>query len=288
MARFGLDYAGVRAANPGVVYCSITGFGTGDGATLAGYDLLVQAVGGLMSITGAARRRAQQGRRRPRRRAHRAERARRASSSRCATATAPALGPARRGEPAAEPPLRRSRTRRRRRSRPAAAPRRMGNAHPTIAPYAVFRAADRELVIAVGNDKQFRALAGVLGASGLADDARFATNADRVAHRDELHEVIEAALAAASAAHWVDDLTRGGRARRARERRGRGRRVRRVPRARGRGRARRPSRRPHRHRSIANPIGLDAARPPIPHPAARARRARRRRLAPANLTRKDP
>ena len=86
----------------------------------------------------------------------------------------------------------------------------MGNQHPSIAPYAVFRAADRELVIAVGNDKQFRALAEVLGASGLADDARFASNADRVAHRDELHEAIEAALATASAADWVDALTRAG------------------------------------------------------------------------------
>src|SRR5690606_33363812 len=89
-------------------------------------------------------------------------------------------------------------------------PRRMGNQHPSIAPYAVFRAADRELVIAVGNEKQFRALTDVLGAPGLADDERFRGNTARVAHRDALHDVIEQALAGASAAHWVDALTRAG------------------------------------------------------------------------------
>ena len=208
MARFGLDYAGVRASNPGVVYCSITGFGTGDGATLAGYDLLVQAVGGLMSITGEPD----------------------GEPSKVGVALVDVLT----GQNALAGILLALRDRDRtgvgqlvevnllqsllsaltnQASSTLAtgtAPRRMGNRHPSIAPYAVFRAADRELVIAVGNDKQFRALAGVLGASGLADDARFASNADRVAHRDELHEAIEAALAAASAAHWVGDLTRAG------------------------------------------------------------------------------
>jgi crotonobetainyl-CoA:carnitine CoA-transferase CaiB-like acyl-CoA transferase len=73
----------------------------------------------------------------------------------------------------------------------------------------VFHAGDRELVIAVGNDKQFRALAGVLG-NALADDPRFATNADRVAHRDELTAFIEQRLAGASASHWVAALTAVG------------------------------------------------------------------------------
>ena len=257
MARFGLDYEGVRASNPGVVYCSITGFGTGDGATLAGYDLLVQAVGGLMSITGEPD----------------------GEPSKVGVALVDVLT----GQNALAGILLALRDRDRtgvgqlvevnllqsllsaltnQASSTLAtgtAPRRMGNRHPSIAPYAVFRAADRELVIAVGNDKQFRALAGVLGASGLADDARFASNADRVAHRDELHEAIEAALAAASAAHWVDDLTRAG-----------------VPAGLVNdvaeavafaeslgleavvelGDTARPP-----HRSIANPIGLDAARP---------------------------
>ena len=208
MERFGLDYEHVRAANPAVVYCSITGFGTGDGAALAGYDLLVQAVGGLMSITGepdgepskvgvalvdvltgqnavagillALRERDRSG------------------AGQCvevnllqsllAALTNQASSTLATGLP----------------------PRRMGNQHPSIAPYAVFRAADRELVIAVGNDKQFRALATVLGRPALADDVRFSTNADRVAHRDELRAALERGLAAASAGHWVDRLTRAG------------------------------------------------------------------------------
>jgi crotonobetainyl-CoA:carnitine CoA-transferase CaiB-like acyl-CoA transferase len=74
----------------------------------------------------------------------------------------------------------------------------------------VFRAADRELVIAVGNDKQFRALASVLGVPALADDVRYASNTDRVAHRDELRGELEQALAAASAGHWVDGLVAAG------------------------------------------------------------------------------
>ena len=286
MARFGLDYAGVRAANPGVVYCSITGFGTGDGATLAGYDLLVQAVGGLMSITGEPD----------------------GEPSKVGVALVDVLT----GQNALAGILLALRDRDRTGAgqlvevnllqsllsaltnqasstlATGTAPRRMGNRHPSIAPYAVFRAADRELVIAVGNDKQFRALAGVLGAAGLADDARFASNADRVAHRDELHEAIEAALAAASAAHWVDDLTRAG-----------------VPAglvndvaeavafAESLGLEAVVESFAADHGTRTPPLDREPDRPrrrpaPIPHPAARARRARRRRLAPANLTRKDP
>jgi crotonobetainyl-CoA:carnitine CoA-transferase CaiB-like acyl-CoA transferase len=81
-------------------------------------------------------------------------------------------------------------------------PRRLGNRHPSIAPYAVFPAADRDVVIAVGNDRQFRALAWLLGIPALADDPRYATNAARVEHRDHLHAEVEAALATARAAVW--------------------------------------------------------------------------------------
>ncbi|GAA1055363.1 CoA transferase [Agromyces luteolus] len=208
MARFGLAYEDVRAANPGVVYCSITGFGTGEGAALAGYDLLVQAVGGLMSITGDPD----------------------GEPSKVGVALVDVLT----GQNAVAGILLALRERDRtgvgclvevtllqsllsaltnQASSTLATgtpPRRLGNQHPSIAPYAVFRAADRELVIAVGNDRQFGALAGVLGSPGLADDARFRTNADRVAHRDELGEALERALAAASARHWVDALTAAG------------------------------------------------------------------------------
>lgn len=208
MARFGLDYERVRAGNPGVVYCSITGFGTGEGAALAGYDLLVQAVGGLMSITG--------------------------EPDGDPTKVGVALVDVLTGQNALAGILLALRERDRTGAgqlvevtllqsllsaltnqasstlATGVPPRRLGNQHPSIAPYAVFRAADRELVIAVGNDKQFRALAGVLGVAALADDARFATNTDRVAHRDALRAELEAALAAASAGHWVEVLTRAG------------------------------------------------------------------------------
>lgn len=208
MDRFGLSYDDVRAANPGVVYCSITGFGTGEGATLAGYDLLVQAVGGLMSITGEPE----------------------GEPSKAGVALVDVLC----GQNAVAGILLALRDRDRTGvgqrvevnllqsllsalTNQAAstlatgrAPRRLGNRHPSIAPYAVFPAADRDLVIAVGNDRQFRALAGLLGVPALADDPRYATNEARVAHRDLLHAELEAALAAASAGHWVGALTDAG------------------------------------------------------------------------------
>jgi crotonobetainyl-CoA:carnitine CoA-transferase CaiB-like acyl-CoA transferase len=208
MDRFGLDHDRVAAANPGVVYCSITGFGAQEGAGLAGYDLLVQAVGGLMSITGdpdgapakagvalvdvlcglnavsgillALRERDRTGR-----------------GQRVDVDLLHSLLSALTNQAASTLAT-------------GTAPRRLGNAHPSISPYAVYRATDRDLVIAVGNDKQFAALAGVLGIPSLARDPRFASNADRVAHREELTEILERGLAAASAADWVDRLAAAG------------------------------------------------------------------------------
>ncbi|MDQ0894734.1 CaiB/BaiF CoA transferase family protein [Agromyces ramosus] len=206
MERFGLSYEVVRAVNPGVVYCSITGFGAGEGAELAGYDLLVQAVGGLMSITGEpdgdpakagvalvdvlTGQNAVAGILLALRERDRTGRGQLVEvnllSSLLSALTNQAASTLATGAP----------------------PRRLGNAHPSIAPYAAFRAADRELVIAVGNDRQFGALAGVLGlAPELVDDPRFASNADRVAHRAELTTLIEQRLAAASAAHWIEALS---------------------------------------------------------------------------------
>jgi len=202
MARFGLDEMAVRARNPGVVYCSITGFGAGAGAELAGYDLLVQAVGGLMSITGDPN----------------------GTPAKAGVALVDVLC----GQNAVNGILlalrERDRTGEGQRvevdllhsllsalTNQAAstlatgtAPRRLGNEHPSIAPYALFRAADRDLVIAVGNDRQFAALATALGRPRLAQDPRFATNTDRVAHRDALTAELETALAAASAETWAE------------------------------------------------------------------------------------
>ncbi len=86
----------------------------------------------------------------------------------------------------------------------------MGNAHPSIAPYEVFAAADRPMVIAVGNDAQFARLAAVLDADGLAEDVHFATNAARVSHRDELKVLIEGRLGQRVADEWQDLITAAG------------------------------------------------------------------------------
>jgi crotonobetainyl-CoA:carnitine CoA-transferase CaiB-like acyl-CoA transferase len=201
MGRFGLAYDDVRAANPGVVYCSITGFGAGDGAALAGYDLLVQAVGGLMSITGEPD----------------------GAPAKAGVALVDVIT----GQNAVAGILLALRERDRTGSgqlvevnlmqgllsaltnqagstlATGRAPARMGNQHPSIAPYAVFRAVDREIVIAVGNDRQFRTLARLIGREWMGDDERFATNPARVAHRDELRAELEAALEERAAADWV-------------------------------------------------------------------------------------
>ena len=200
----GLGHADVAALNPGVVYCSITGFGSAEGAELAGYDFLVQAVGGLMSVTGSAEEPMKVGvalvdvltakdatvgilaALRARELTGRGQRVEvnllssllgslvNQASSYLATGTAP---------------------------------RRMGNAHPSIAPYELLACADGPLAIACGNDGQFRRLAAVLGKESLADDERFATNAARVAHRPELVADLEALLAAGTAAAWAQRLT---------------------------------------------------------------------------------
>lgn len=205
MERFGLDEAGLRAENPGLVYCSITGFGRGEGAELPGYDLLVQAVGGLMSITGAPegepskvgvalvdvltglnalsgillalRQRDETGR-----------------GSRVDVDLLGSLLAALTNQASSTLATGRS-------------PGRLGNAHPSIAPYELFRAADRELVVAVGNDRQFAAFAEVLGRPGLARDERFATNESRVGHRAELRAALEPLLAARPAGEWVAAFT---------------------------------------------------------------------------------
>jgi crotonobetainyl-CoA:carnitine CoA-transferase CaiB-like acyl-CoA transferase len=83
----------------------------------------------------------------------------------------------------------------------------MGNAHPSIAPYALFNTAEGAVVLAVGNDRQLASLCQVLGAAALASDARYATNAERVRHREALHADLERHLAPGPAAHWAPRLT---------------------------------------------------------------------------------
>ena len=87
-----------------------------------------------------------------------------------------------------------------------AVPRRMGNAHPSITPYEVYRTDDGELVLAVGNDRQFQSLCDILDIPEVSTDPRFTTNTDRVRHRTEMREVLEAALAHRPARAWASEL----------------------------------------------------------------------------------
>ncbi|MBD0863623.1 CoA transferase [Gordonia sp. zg691] len=203
MDRLGLGYDDVAAHNPGLVYCSVTGFGGNN--QLPGYDLLIQAVGGLMSITGpdphtptkvgvavvdvitglhaavgilsALRHRDRTGE------GQRVE-------VNLLSSLISALANQSSGYVAA-----------------GVVPTAMGNRHPSIAPYEVFSTSDRPFVLAVGNDRQFTALCEVLGRPGLAVDAKYATNSARVANREELVRILNEALAADTADHWFDALT---------------------------------------------------------------------------------
>lgn len=205
LARYGLDYDTVAGSNPAVVYASITGFGSGAGAALPGYDFVVQAVGGLMSITGeaggaptkagvalvdvltgkdatigilaalAARARTGRG-------CHVEVNLLSSLLSSLVNQASGYLGA-------------------------GSVPRRMGNEHPSIAPYETLRCADGLLAIACGNDGQFAKLAGEIGRPELAADVRFARNADRVAHREALVSVLEEALASDTAASWQRRFT---------------------------------------------------------------------------------
>jgi crotonobetainyl-CoA:carnitine CoA-transferase CaiB-like acyl-CoA transferase len=183
LARYGLDAATLCASHPPLVWCSITGFGqSGPDADRPGYDFVVQAMGGIMALTGEPDGEPQK----PgvayadlftglyaviaiqaalRERAHTGKGAiidMALFDTQVAVLANQAMNFLVSGE----------------------APRRMGNAHPNLVPYQTFRVADGELVIAVGSDAQFRALLAVLGAAQLADDARLASNAARVRNRD--------------------------------------------------------------------------------------------------------
>lgn len=206
LTRFGLDYPQVRAVNPGVIYCSISGFGSGAGAELPGYDLLVQAMGGLMSVTGTE------------------------EPTKAGVAVVDVLtglhatvgilaalhhrdstGEGQRIEATLLTSLQSSLVNQASAFVGAGAvPGFMGNAHPSIAPYEVFGAADRSMILAVGNDAQFARLVDVLGLSGLAVEPRFATNAARVEHREELKVLLEEVLGTRPADAWQESITAAG------------------------------------------------------------------------------
>jgi len=206
LKKYGLDYESLRAANPALVYCSITGFGqTGPYAKRPGYDYMIQAMGGLMSLTGepngepmkaavavadlftgmyaitamlAALRHAErtgQGQHID------------ISLLDCQVAMLANLGLSYlvSGE----------------------APQRLGNAHASVAPYQVFPTADGHVVVAVGNDTQFRDLCAAT-AAGIENDIRFANNSGRIENRAALTAALSAALARKPTAHWIAELER--------------------------------------------------------------------------------
>lgn len=189
LRKYGLDYQSLSKVNPALVYCSITGFGqTGPDAPRAGYDYMIQAMGGLMSITGQR------------------DGAPGAEPMKVGVAvadlfsgmyaSAAILAALRHAERTGEGQhvdvalfdcqIAMLANQASNYLVSGMAPGRLGNAHPNIAPYQVFPTADGHVVIAVGNDGQFAAFVRAIGASALADDDRFGTNRGRVAARDDL------------------------------------------------------------------------------------------------------
>ena len=200
MGTFGLSYDEVAAINPRLVYCSITGFGSGKGAALPGYDLLVQAVGGLMSITGPAPDQpvkvgvalvdvltglhAAVGVLAALRARDSSGRGQLVEVNLLSTLLSSLVNQGA-GYTAA-----------------GVVPGILGNRHPSIAPYEVFPTMDRPLVVAVGNDRQFAALCAGLELPDLPGDRRFATNTERVEHVDDLACLLTDRLITRPAAHW--------------------------------------------------------------------------------------
>ncbi|MBX9763442.1 MAG: CoA transferase [Pseudomonadaceae bacterium] len=213
LAAYGLDYASLKAINPRLIYCSITGFGQdGPYAKRAGYDFMIQGLGGLMSLTGKPD--GEDG----------------AGPMKVGVAltdiltglyaTVGVLAALNQREQSglgqhidvalldvqvaclANQAMNYLNT--------GVSPKRLGNAHPNIVPYQDFPSADGNFIIAVGNDGQFRKLCEVAGLSALADDPRFASNKARVAHRSELIPLLRQATVFKTTAEWVTLLETAG------------------------------------------------------------------------------
>jgi crotonobetainyl-CoA:carnitine CoA-transferase CaiB-like acyl-CoA transferase len=208
LRRFGLDYESVAARNPSVIYSSISGFGSGHGAEFPGYDLLVQAVSGLMNLTGSPEG--------PPYRAgisvfdvitglHSAIGILAALHHRDLTGT---------GQHVEANLLSSALSAMVNQTSAYVAgdvvPQRMGNAHPSLFPYEPLPTADGELIVIAGNDRQFRKLAAALGIEEIADDPRFATVHQRNNNRELLRPLLVERLAIKPAREWFDLLTAAG------------------------------------------------------------------------------
>ncbi|OZI66467.1 CaiB/BaiF CoA transferase family protein [Bordetella genomosp. 11] len=209
LRKYGLDYDSLSRANPRLIYCSITGFGqTGPYASRAGYDFMIQGMGGLMSITGERD-------------------------------DLPGGGPQKAGVAVADlmtgmysvtgilaALFERERSglgqhldmalldcqvamlanQNLNYMTSGKAPGRAGNAHQNLVPYQVFAVSDGHMIVAVGNDSQFRAYCGVIGLPELADDPRFATNPKRVVNREALVPILAERMAQGERDHWLAEL----------------------------------------------------------------------------------
>ncbi len=213
LRKYGLDYESLKAINPRIIYCSITGFGqTGPYASRPGYDFMIQGMGGLMSITGERD-------------------------------DLPGGGPQKAGVAVADlmtgmystvgilaAIIERERSGLGQHIDMALldcqvamlanqnlnfmtsgkAPQRAGNAHQNLVPYQVFAAADGHLIVAVGNDGQFRNYCRVVGLPELADDPRYATNPQRVRNRDTLVPLLAERMATGARDTWLAELESAG------------------------------------------------------------------------------
>jgi len=208
LRKFGLDYETVRGQNPAIVYASITGFGARDGARLPGYDLIVQAASGLMSLTGdpdgpayrsgvsvfditsglhavigilaALRHRGRTGE------------GQHVEINLLSTALSVMANHSSSYVTT------------------GAVPHRMGNAHPSLFPYEPLPASDGDIIIVAANDRQFRSLAQVIGRPELVDDRRFATADARNRNREQLRPLLIEALATRTTQEWFELLTDAG------------------------------------------------------------------------------
>jgi crotonobetainyl-CoA:carnitine CoA-transferase CaiB-like acyl-CoA transferase len=204
LRRFGLDYDAVSALNPSVIYASISGFGSDGGRDLPGYDLMVQAMSGLMSLTGDPDG--------PPYRAgisafdvmaglHTAIAILAALNHRNLTGEGQHLDASLMASAMSGMVNQTSAY-----AAAGVVPFRMGNSHPSLFPYEPLPTGDGDLIVTAGNDAQFRKLCDVLGAPELPDDPRFANNPGRTANRDVLRPLLAKKLAAKSAAEWFDAL----------------------------------------------------------------------------------
>jgi crotonobetainyl-CoA:carnitine CoA-transferase CaiB-like acyl-CoA transferase len=212
LQKFGLDSASLRARNPRLVYCSISAYGqSGARSSLPGYDAMIQAEGGLMSITGA-----------PDEEGGEPQKVGVAvadimTGMYAATAVLAALEARHRDGNGQyiDVPLYHTQVawlanQAQNYLMTGKSPARLGTAHPNIVPYQAFATADGHLMLAVGNDRQFTACMQCLGRAELARDHRFRSNAARVQNRAELIAVISAKLLQRPSAKWLDDFAKAG------------------------------------------------------------------------------